>query len=725
VLENLACFQERITSIEVYIIMHQPDDEMNAEQLLAELRRLKEQQKRLEEENEALNIRANGVQVLSKLLDQSRLEATELKRKLAEKTNDGKLWSISSKDAVRRASSSGSLEKMGGLQHTSMSSSPWNTYDGNTLNEVMAELKGLLDKNRELTMDIENALRDQAVLNGDDRLLVEELNRLKMELDKYQSRFKGEYPGTLEDEANRLKAKLTDLAVQRGTKCGKIQDEIDLVKQKLQDIEEKFNSRMPEDFEDDKMEAEDTPQINIGRDMQNVDDNERMRDDLLNETSQGNETTGPAPVAKPRTKLDGEAEKQKKVIADLEHSNASLKAERDELIRVNHKWDKQYRKLEEYYKKLVEEMRNKDDSFQKLQRELSQEHSHAHGSVKDLLDQKDNTIEELNMKIRSLKEELDKVTLEGMQAVQRKLETETEMKYQRAKKLFQEQKKENEILIRKEETALQEIQVLKDAVEVLERETKSLNSRNRWLDGEIDRLTNLVEQSSERRPRSSPSSLMFQNEPQFRRQLSTVSEEQIEVLKQQIAIYAEDFNTEKLEKEKLSAEVNRLSAKLREAQNEAAECRRQMKIFENDYNMEKEENMRRARMRYGYEGEEGYVRRNSPARHGFQDEETQRRREYYQLMEERSRISDRMAELDRMRRPPPEHFLNTPFSARGSGQAQAANPQAQDKPSDNDMFFGGQVVRDLGGRNDKFKCPKCGIVCGSGPEVFRHELDCI
>ena len=52
------------------------------------------------------------------------------------------------------------------------------------------------------------------------------------------------------------------------------------------------------------------------------------------------------------------------------------------------------------------------------------------------------------------------------------------------------------------------------------------------------------------------------------------------------------------------------------------------------------------------------MRRNSPARHGFQDEETQRRREYYQLMEERSRISDRMAELDRMRRPPPEHFVN-------------------------------------------------------------------
>ena len=71
-------------------------------------------------------------------MDQSRLEATELKRRLAEKTNDGKLWGSSSKDAVRRASSSGSLEKMGGLQHTSMSSSPWSTYDGNTLNVTIS-----------------------------------------------------------------------------------------------------------------------------------------------------------------------------------------------------------------------------------------------------------------------------------------------------------------------------------------------------------------------------------------------------------------------------------------------------------------------------------------------------------------------------------------------------------------------------------------------------------
>ena len=86
----------------------------------------------------------------------------------------------------------------------------------------MTELRNLLEKNRELTTAIEEALRDQAKLTGDDGILVEHLNRLKVELDNYQSRFNqgnGDYPGKLQDEANRLKAKLTDIAVQRVSPC--------------------------------------------------------------------------------------------------------------------------------------------------------------------------------------------------------------------------------------------------------------------------------------------------------------------------------------------------------------------------------------------------------------------------------------------------------------------------------------------------------------------------
>lgn len=47
---------------------------------------------------------------------------------------------------------------------------------------------------------------------------------------------------------------------------------------------------------------------------------------------------------------------------------------------------------------------------------------------------------------------------------------------------------------------MQETQVLKDAVEVLERETKSLNAKNRTLENDIERLSNMIEfTSGERR----------------------------------------------------------------------------------------------------------------------------------------------------------------------------------------------------------------------------------
>ena len=46
-------------------------------------------------------------------------------------------------------------------------------------------------------------------MSADDQALVEQLNRLKAELEKYQ------VPSKLRDEANRLKNKLTDIAVRR------------------------------------------------------------------------------------------------------------------------------------------------------------------------------------------------------------------------------------------------------------------------------------------------------------------------------------------------------------------------------------------------------------------------------------------------------------------------------------------------------------------------------
>lgn len=121
-----------------------------------------------------------------------------------------------------------------------------------------------------------------------------------------------------------------------------------------------------------------------------------------------------------------------------------------QLIKVNHAWDTQYRKLQEHFRN---EVKTRDDSFHKLQRELSQEHNQNHASVKDLLEQKDIVIGEQNAKIHKLKEELDKFKADSLQMMQRRLESELEVKYQRAKKLFQDQKKEKEIILQREEVS--------------------------------------------------------------------------------------------------------------------------------------------------------------------------------------------------------------------------------------------------------------------------------
>ena len=75
----------------------------------------------------------------------------------------------------------------------------------------------MLAKNKELTSRLEATLKEQARFNGDDGVLVEHLNRLKLELDQYQSRShgQGDWPRKLRDEADRLKTKLTNIAIQR------------------------------------------------------------------------------------------------------------------------------------------------------------------------------------------------------------------------------------------------------------------------------------------------------------------------------------------------------------------------------------------------------------------------------------------------------------------------------------------------------------------------------
>lgn len=65
----------------------------------------------------------------------------------------------------------------------------------------------------------------------------------------------------------------------------------------------------------------------------------------------------------------------------------------------------------------------------------------------------------------------------------------------------------------------------------------------------------------------------------YTREHSQASDEQIEVLKQQISVYVEDFNSERQEKEKLLEEVKKMKVRVREAEMEAADCRKQVNLM--------------------------------------------------------------------------------------------------------------------------------------------------
>ena len=58
--------------------------------------------------------------------------------------------------------------------------------------------------------------------------------------------------------------------------------------------------------------------------------------------------------------------------------------------------------------------------------------------------------------------------------------------------------------------------------------------------------------------------------------MSIVSEEQIEVLKQQLAVYAEDFNTERAEKEKIMEENAKLKEEIKVSREQSDTCSRQV-----------------------------------------------------------------------------------------------------------------------------------------------------
>lgn len=127
---------------------------------------------------------------------------------------------------------------------------------------------------------------------------------------------------------------------------------------------------------------------------------------------------------------------------------------------------------------------------------------------------------------------------------------------------------------------------------------------------------------------------------------------EVEILRHQLKVYAEDFRIETEEKKKLLSENIQLKKALSELNNEQEHLRTQLKIYEDDFHNERDKRVKLMNMIQS------------------QNDQQQSRREwqeYYQLMQEKDRINDRIKKME-------NHGVPFNASGRSSSMSSASRP---------------------------------------------------
>eukprot|EP00794_Sanderia_malayensis_P011897 gene11897-13131_t len=695
----------------------------------------------------------DGAQILDNPLNESEQEVGRLKQKQQD-TSQRKFPPRQSASCPESAVGFSRKEEIipRGRDHSdSTEKSSWTVMQEIRNKERADDIERLRKRNDELTTKVKSFLHELS--SGDGRNVDSESFRtLRRQLEEYKQlssvQVSSDAVAFFGDEAQRLSTELSNRGIQKTARLGKSQNEIDVLNPELKALELRKNK------DDDTQNY----QRSLSAPVTPIDDLLKYPFDSFDELCAREKPLlfdQQPPVVKPRTdnkelvELKNENAKLVKALADIKSQIEYLESEKTEMVKVNHAWDAQYRKLQEHMKS---ELQTKDKTFHALQKQLSQEHKdHSRADYNRLLEQKDLIIEEQAAKIRALKEELGKARLDSMRYMQNQYENDMEQRYQRAKKLFQDQKKENEIVLKREQALGEECQMLKDAVEVLERQLHKLSSRNKMLETELQRLASLVENFAAGKQESVqsgyvPASLLTnEGSTGVRQQHSLVSAEEIEVLKQQISIYTEDFNSEKEEKEKLQTENKRLKERLHNSERETEEWKRQMQIIESDFRLEREErlNLEKAKQ----QADPFLAGRDELAAHVWGAPSQpgpdlfRQYHEYCRLIIAKDKMNKRIAELeqrgvDKLLQEQQQRDLfvgqrNAAYIPRAQNLRPAATPEQQ---SEERMFFGGDVVKDdhhgLSSPSSQhldeslFVCHNCQLQFANKGQLVHHSVFC-
>lgn len=413
----------------------------------------------------------------------------------------------------------------------------------------------------------------------------------------------------------------------------------------------------------------------------------------------------PNQTSSPRRKKTSEANgiPDPVMFNDLLHENQMLKDKiakdeegRKKIVSINHAWDAQYNLLTQKYTALEGEAAqaqveqnavivNKDKEIAARDKKIARLTKKIEVFINGCDDKDD----------KPLWEQVDENEGGASSAVEDTKKTKEVRKDEFSESLILME----QILAQEKEDkkmAVHQAKDLKRRCQYLENALHQQTKQSLYLQTELQRLTGVIEKSHENKKKHST----HESSP---RMTSTNTDfegdelKEVELLKQQLQVYAEDFNAEKEDKQKIIEENEELKKKFTRFTEEKEHLLRQLQIYEEDFYREREKRinlMRRNGNSTPVREEYPTPRHQTPLSSQPEDDPQQRWKEYCCLVVEKEQLSDRITELESQgvtryngRHQPVAypHYLPR-------GRAQPSNQSSAN--SDISHFYSGSVVRD-------------------------------
>ncbi|XP_028404146.1 TNFAIP3-interacting protein 2-like [Dendronephthya gigantea] len=296
---------------------------------------------------------------------------------------------------------------------------------------------------------------------------------------------------------------------------------------------------------------------------------------------------------------DKRIEELLETLNSLQDQINSLMKQKEELLMVNHQWDDQYRQLKADKDRLDSQLRQRAGKMREIDETQRQAPDDATiAEMTKVIEQLTRKKAELEQITARLADELDKaknadprsrqpdedsariiqeVTMENDKLVKKVNELVEEQKkrdkiWAAAKKMISEEKAAKEAALQMRTAAEEHIKHLQGLFEIEKQSQAELRQ-------EIERLTSAG--ASSQQPVAS-SSLVSMNG----------NAEQIEMLKQQVAVYADDFANERSDRERIQADREAQKERLKEFEREIKLLKEQIQIYRDDFDNERRDKER-------------------------------------------------------------------------------------------------------------------------------------